>query len=104
MHEKGRCSGGCEGRSDLASDVAGFAHAGHDDSALRRADDIDSGRKAAAKAVAQGSGECVNAASSASRVRNADCDRGLRAIARQVSGFRFGHGGLDSMKRASRQA
>src|SRR5262249_60281124 len=63
MHEKGRCSGGCEGRSNLASDVAGLSHTGHNDSALRRADDIDGSRKAAAKTVVQCGGKCVNPAS-----------------------------------------
>ena len=57
-----------------------------------------------AKAVAQGSGECVNAASLGLKSAQRRCNRGLRAIARQVSGFRFSHGGLDSMKRALRQA
>src|SRR4029077_17714557 len=98
MHEKGRCSGGCEGRSELACNMAGFAHSGHDDAALRCADDIDGSRKAAAKTIAQCGGKCINAASFGFKGPQCRRDRRSRTVARQVSGFWFGHGGLDSMK------
>jgi hypothetical protein len=84
--------------------VAGLSHSSHNDSALRRADDIDRSRKAAAKTIAQCGGKCINPASFGLEGAQRRCNCGLRAIARQVSGFRFGHSGLDSMKRVSRQA
>ncbi|MCY1302348.1 hypothetical protein D9M70_519980 [compost metagenome] len=41
MHEIGRGAGRCQGRSDLAADMAALADAGDDDTPLALADQLD---------------------------------------------------------------
>ena len=112
MHEQRRRSGGGEGGGDLAPDMAGFAHAGHDHPALRGADQVDRRGEARAQAVAQRGGERIDAA--AFRVERAQggIDRRLRAVAAHIGGLSlamrgsqsFIDGGFDSTERAARQA
>ena len=73
--------------------MAGFAHAGDDDAALRVADEIDRRREGAAQPVAQRSGERVDAAALGLQRAQRGIDRGLRAFAALVGGQRSGHAG-----------
>ncbi len=63
----------------LRADVAGLAHAGDDDAALRGADQVDGGGEGGAETVAQGGGQRVDAAAFGVQRAQGGFDRGLRA-------------------------
>ena len=112
MHEQRRRAGRGEGRGDLAPDMAGFAHAGDDDAALRGADQLDRGGEGRAQPVAQGARERVDAAALGVERAQRGIDRRLRAGAAHVGWPGSRHTGLrsligrrlDSTERAARQA
>src|SRR5262245_24952003 len=62
MDKKCRRSRRCEGRGDLATDVAGLAHAGHDEATAGRADQLDRRHKGIGQPVLYGRDERRNAA------------------------------------------
>src|SRR5689334_24846800 len=98
MHEKGWCSSRGEGRSDLARDVSGFTHTGHDYTALRGADQVDGGGKTGAESVAQRRSERSHTASFSFQRTQGRCDRGLCPIAGGNGWFGFRHGILIARK------
>ena len=91
MHEQRRRAGGGEGRGDLAPDMAGLAHAGDDDAALRGADQVDRGGEGRAQPVAQRGGERVDAAAFGVERAQRGIDRRLRAFAAHIGWLWSGH-------------
>ena len=80
MHVIGGRAGRGEGRGDLAADVAGLAHAGHDDPAVRGCDQIDRRRERLAEAVTDGlheNGQSVALARKRSQGCGDACARGV---------------------------
>ena len=87
MHEECRRAGRGERRRDLARDVAGFAHAGHDDAAARVADRFNGGDETGRRVPSH-----MAAASAATPSRF----RIERAQRRGDGGFAAGFGSLAS--------
>src|SRR5262249_15057933 len=85
--------------SDLARDMAGLAHAGHDHAAWCRADHINGRREACTESVTQCAGERIYTTAFSLQCTQGRRDCSLSAIAGHMGWLRFGHGTLIARKR-----
>ena len=72
VNEEGRSTGRGKRGGYFAADVPGFAHPGHDKSALRAGDHLDRGQQNPSDTVLDCGREVVSPAASTSRVRSAE--------------------------------
>ncbi len=100
MHEESRRARGSEGGCDLATDMAGFSHAGDDQPAARARDQVDRRDEGAAEPIVDRGGQRGDAAGLGLQGADRTVDQAARALvrrflhalrARRASGSRFGH-------------